>query len=90
MTSPTTGPSHPIRDLSPCSAPETEQPPASHQTVRGGHGWMMLICCVPMVAIVVLLVVSGIAGSGALLFAVGCVAMMAAMMFMVPCGHDHR
>jgi hypothetical protein len=51
---------------------------------------MMLICCVPMIAIVLLLIVSGTAGSGALLWALGCVAMMAAMMFLMPGGHSHK
>ena len=93
MTSPTTGPDRPSRDLPPTSAPETGHTPASPHTGDGahaGHRWMMLICCIPMVAIVVLLIVSGAAGSGALLWALGCVAMMAAMMFMMPGGHNHK
>lgn len=57
---------------------------------HGGHSWLMLLCCIPMVAIVVLLIVSGTTGSGALLWALGCVAMMAVMMFMMPGGHDHK
>ncbi len=51
---------------------------------------MMLVCCIPMVAVVVLLVVSGTAGAGALVWALGCVLMMAAMMFFMPGGHSHR
>ena len=51
---------------------------------------MMLICCIPMIAIVAVLIASGTAGSGALLWALGCVAMMAAMMFMMPGGHNHK
>ena len=42
------------------------------------------------VAFVVVLLATGAAGSGALLWALGCVAMMAAMMFMMPGGHDHK
>lgn len=58
---------------------------------HGGHGLMMLVCCVPMVAVVVLLVVSGTAGAGALVWALGCVLMMAAMMtFVMPGGHGHK
>ena len=57
---------------------------------HGGHGLMMLVCCIPMVAVVVLLVVSGTAGAGALVWALGCVLMMAAMMFFMPGGHNHR
>lgn len=92
MTSPTTGPDHPIREL-PDSFTETEHTPAGTHPghhAHSGHRWMMLICCIPMVAIVVLLIASGTAGSGALLWALGCVAMMAAMMLMMPGGHDHR
>lgn len=57
---------------------------------HGGHGLMMMICCIPMILIAVLLVATGIAGSGALLWALGCVAMMAVMMFAMGGGHDHR
>ena len=57
---------------------------------HGGHGLMMLVCCIPMVGVVVLLVVSGTAGAGALVWALGCVLMMAAMMFFMPGGHSHR
>ena len=93
MTSPTAGPDHPIRDLSPNPPPETGHTPGSPQTSHSAHGahrWMMLICCIPMVVIVALLVVSGAAGSGTVLWALGCVAMMAAMMFMMPGGHNHK
>ena len=92
MTSPTTGPERPSMDLPPNSDPATGHNPASPQPSHGAHGahrWM-LICCLPMVAIVVLLIVSGTAGSGALLWALGCVAMMVAMMFMMPGGHNHK
>jgi hypothetical protein len=51
---------------------------------------MMLVCCIPMIVIVVALVASGTAGAGAFVWALGCVAMMAAMMFMMPGGHDHK
>ena len=57
---------------------------------HGGHGLMMLVCCIPMVAVVVLLVVSGTAGAGAVVWALGCVLMMAAMMFFMPGGHGHK
>lgn len=94
MTSPPTGPDRPLWDLPQSSAPDTgdatANPHTGHGTHAGRHRWMMLICCIPMGAIVVLLVVSGAAGSGALLFALGCVAMMAAMMFLMPGGHDHK
>ena len=93
MTTPSIGPDRPIRDRSPSSPLEVGHNHASPHTghsAHDGHRWMMLICCIPMVAIVVLLVVSGTAGSGALLWALGCVAMMTAMMFIMPGGHNHK
>src|SRR5262245_4320105 len=54
-----------------------------------GHRLMMLICCVPMLILVVSLVASGAAGGGALVFALVCIGMMAAMMFLMPGGHRH-
>lgn len=50
------------------------------QGEQGGHGWMMLACCVPMLVIVGALVVTGVSGTGLVLFALACVALMAAMM----------
>ena len=53
---------------------------------HGGHGLMMMLMCVPMLLIVGLLVATGVAGAGALVFAVLCMAMM----FMMPGGHSHK
>lgn len=53
----------------------------------GGHRLMMLVCCVPMIAAAVLLIATGVAG--VILIAFGCVAMMAAMMFLMPGDHRH-
>jgi hypothetical protein len=47
---------------------------------HGGHGLMMIACCIPMLAIAGVLVVTGVASVGFLLFAVACTAMMALMM----------
>lgn len=47
---------------------------------HGRHGWMMIACCVPMLAIAVLLVATGAASPGFLVVALGCTAMMALMM----------
>jgi hypothetical protein len=47
---------------------------------HGGHSWMMMICCIPMVAIAIALVATGVVGAGFLLGAGLCVAMMALMM----------
>lgn len=47
---------------------------------HGGHGWLMIACCVPMLVIAVALVVTGVAGQGFIVAAVGCTVMMALMM----------
>ena len=73
----------------PSLRPQNDHEPAGHQQGHGGgHGLMMLACCVPMLLIAFALVASGTAGSGAILFALLCTAMMAAMMFAMP-GHKH-
>lgn len=53
------------------------------------HGLMMMLMCVPMLLIAGLLIVPGTAGTGAVV-AVLCMAMMAAMMFMMPGGRSHK
>ena len=47
---------------------------------HGGHNWMMIACCIPMLALAVVLVATGVAGSGFLFVAIGCTVMMAMMM----------
>lgn len=47
---------------------------------HGMHGWLMMVCCIPMVLIAVALVLTGVASPGFLLTAFVCVAMMALMM----------
>jgi hypothetical protein len=47
---------------------------------HGGHGWMMIACCVPMLVIAVILLATGVVGIGFLAVAVGCTLMMALMM----------
>lgn len=54
--------------------------PGADDGRRGTHGWMMMLCCVPMVVIAVALVVTGVASAGFLFTAVLCVGMMAVMM----------
>lgn len=54
----------------------SEGKPARHR----GHGWMMIACCLPMLAISVALWATGVAGPGFLVAAVACTAMMALMM----------
>ena len=56
---------------------------------QGGHRLMMIACCIPMLVIVGILVGTGFAGTGAVLFAVVCLGAMALMMFAMPGRHDH-
>lgn len=62
--------------------------PAEHTSSQRGHGLMMLACCAPMLVIAFVLVATGAVGAGAVLYALLCIAMMAAMMFVMP-GHRH-
>ena len=66
-----------------------QDPHGDHQPNGWGHRLMMLACCVPMLILVISLVASGTAGSGALVFALLCIGMMGAMMFLMP-GGGHR
>lgn len=59
-----------------------------HRSHGMRHGLLMLACCVPMLLVVAVLVATGVAGSGPIVFALLCIAMMAAMMFGMP-GHRH-
>lgn len=54
---------------------------------HGGHRLLMIACCLPMLVIVALLVATGAAGAGAIIFALVCTAIMALMMFTMPGGH---
>lgn len=45
-----------------------------------GHHWGMIACCIPMLAIAVALVATGVAGVGFIVVALVCTAMMALMM----------
>ena len=51
---------------------------------HGGHRWIMIACCIPMLLVVVALLISGVAGAGAILFAGVCVLMMWLMMRAMP------
>lgn len=46
----------------------------------------MVACSVPMLIVAGVLVATGVAGSGVVIGAVGCIGAMAAMMFMLPRG----
>lgn len=56
--------------------------PESHEPQKkGGHAhWMMIACCIPMLAIAIILVATGVAGAGFIFVALMCTAMMAMMM----------
>ena len=60
--------------------PTDHHDPAGRHTGHGGHGWMMIACCIPMLVIAVALVATGVASAGFLLVAIMCTVMMAAMM----------
>ncbi len=60
---------------------EHVQPPApATQKQGGGHGWMMIACCIPMLVIAIVLVATGVVGASFIFVAVACTAMMALMM----------
>jgi len=59
---------------------ETDGQQAEGPGGHHGHGWMMIACCIPMLAIAGVLVATGVLSAGFLLVAVGCTAMMALMM----------
>jgi hypothetical protein len=65
------------------TTPDTQQ---HHSTdhdddQHGGHGhWMMIACCIPMLAIAIILVATGVASPGFLFVAIMCTVMMAMMM----------
>lgn len=72
--------------MSPLESKHTEQ-----HGGHSGHGWMMMICCVPMLVIAITLVATGIAGVGFIFVAVMCTAMMAMMMKMMDGGgHEEK
>lgn len=57
----------------------TPADPQQHES-HGGHGWMMILCCIPMLVIAAVLLAAGVVSVGFLIFAVVCTAMMAVMM----------
>jgi hypothetical protein len=57
---------------------------------HGGHSWMMIACCIPMLAIAGILVATGVASPAFLVIAVGCTLMMAFMMRGMSHGGDQR
>ncbi len=58
-----------------------QQAGGQHQPARhGGHRWMMIACCIPMIAIFVALWLAGVIPASFLIIAFACTAMMALMM----------
>ncbi len=55
-----------------------------------GHGWMMVACCIPMLAIAIALVATGVAGLGVIAPAIMCILMMAVMMRGMSPGESER
>lgn len=47
---------------------------------HGRHGWMMIVCCIPMLVIAAALLAVGVVSVGFLVFVVACTAMMVLMM----------
>ena len=92
---------HEWRDtpVAPRSDEQTESPGHDHPAAlgnphrgqshegHGGHRWMMIACCIPMLLVVGALVITGVAGTGAIIYAVVCLAMMWLMMRAMPGDH---
>ena len=68
---------------------ETAEPGPRPRRRLMGHQLLMMVCCIPMLVIVGVLILTGVLGSGAIVYALLCTAMMAAMMFMMP-GEKHH
>lgn len=64
--------------------PHTPVDEEQQQHAHGGHGLMMIACCIPMLIIAGLLVATGVVNPGFLFFAVACTAMMVMMMRAMP------
>ena len=60
-------------------------PGGARKPENGRHGLMMIACCIPMLAIAIVLVATGVVGARFIFVAVACTAMMALMMR----GMDH-
>lgn len=56
---------------------------------HGGHGWMMLVCCIPMLVIAVALVAIGVVSASFILLAIACTVLMAVMMRGMDHGGQH-
>jgi|GEM_PF-2104804 hypothetical protein len=61
---------------------------------HGGHGWMMIACCIPMLLIACALVLAGVVSAGFLVVAAACTEMVAVTARIddeeVPAGNQRR
>ena len=57
---------------------------------QSGHGWMMTICCIPILVVAIALVATGVVGSGLIFAAIMCTVMMAMMMRMMSGGGEQK
>ncbi len=55
--------------------------PEDHNSGHSGHGWLMVVCCLPMLAIAVVLAATHVVSIAFLLYAVLCTAMMGGMVW---------
>ena len=63
---------------------------SGHRHGHGGHGLRMIACCIPMLAIAIILVATGVVSPFFLVVAVGCTLMMAMMMGGMSHGGDGK
>jgi len=56
---------------------------------KGGHSWMMIACCIPMLIIAIALVATNVVNVGFLFLALMCTAMMFMMMRGMGSGGGH-
>jgi ABC-type dipeptide/oligopeptide/nickel transport system permease subunit len=55
-----------------------------------GHGLMMIVCCIPMLVLAIVLVSTGVVGTGFIFVAIMCTVMMAMMMSMMSGGGEQK
>ena len=72
------------------SHPTPREPVQQSEQGHSRHGWLMLACCIPMLAIAIALVATKVVSVGFLFVAASCVAMMALMMRGMGHGGGHR
>ena len=86
----TTYPASPGPDPQDQPPPPLPLPPTDRPRQRHQHGWLMWLMCLPMLALVGVLLLTGAVGAGGVLYALACVGMMAAMMLWMNHGGGPR